>query len=204
MLTAGAGERFALVTGGSRGIGRAVCQRLAADGYTVFVNFCSDIAAAEKTVADIEAGGGRARALQADVGDQMQVRKLFQKINAYSGRLDVLVNNAGRTYEALLTLTSAECFMDVLKMNLLSAHMCSRAAIGMMLRRRSGCIVTVSSAAALRVPVGLRDPYAAAKAAMNALTKGFAREVAGHGDSGKCHCSPPIASTDMLAAARAF
>ncbi|HYL34626.1 MAG TPA: SDR family oxidoreductase [Bryobacteraceae bacterium] len=200
MLTPASAERFALVTGGSRGIGRAICQSLARDGYTVFVNFCTNAAAAVETVAAIRAMGQHACAMQADVSDEAQVRTMFRNINAHAGRLDVLVNNAGRTLEALLTLTSPGRFLDLLKVNLLGAHMCSQAAIRIMLRHNRGCIVNVSTAAALRVPTGL-GAYAASKAAMNALTKGFAREVAGRGIRVNS-IAPAYVRSDMLASSR--
>jgi 3-oxoacyl-[acyl-carrier protein] reductase len=200
VLSAAHTDRLALVTGGSRGIGRAISQRLAADGYTVFVNFCKDAEAAAQTVGSIKAAGGRACAAQADVADEKQVHALFQRIKAHPGRLDVLVNNAGRTHEGLLTFTSAERFLEVVKINLLGAHMCSQAAIRMMLPHKSGCIMNISSAAALRSPLGL-GAYAAAKAGLNALTRGFAREVAGRGIRVNA-IAPSYVATDMLAAAK--
>jgi len=193
-------DRVALVTGGSRGIGRAISQLLAADGYKVCVNFRKDAGAAEETVAAIKGAGGTGWAVQADVSDEKQVQALFRNVKAEGGRLDVLINNAGRTHEGLLTLTSADCFLEVLKINLLGAYMCSQAAIRMMLPRRSGCIVNISSAAALRAPLGL-GAYAAAKAGLNTMTRSFAREVASRGIRINA-VAPAYVVTDMLASAK--
>ena len=170
----------ALVTGGSRGIGRAICRRLARDGFTVVVNYFSRHDAAAETCRQIEAEGGAAYPLQADATDAAQVRALFETIRERHGRLDVLVNNAGRTHVALFALTPAERFQEIFRDNVLSAVICSQAALRMMLNQRRGCIINVSSGSAFRAPVGL-SAYAASKAALNALTKGLAREVAGRG-----------------------
>lgn len=193
-------KRSALVTGGSRGIGRAISQRLALDGYVVFINYCSDTGAAEATADSIAAAGGEASIVQADVRDGEQVKSLFRSINAAVGRLDVLVNNVGRVHEGLVTLTSVECFLDVLKTNLLSAYLCSQAAVRMMLSQKQGCIVNVSSTAAFRVPIGL-GAYAIAKAGINALTKGLAREVGGRGIRVNA-IAPAYVETEMLRATR--
>jgi 3-oxoacyl-[acyl-carrier protein] reductase len=187
---------IAVVTGGSRGIGRAICLRLAADGYFVFVNYCSNRSAAEDACSTIIAAGGAAEAIQADVSDEQQVRELFQIIRERSGRLDVLINNAGQTLESLLTLTSSKKFNQLLNVNVIGVHLCSRAAINLMIPRRSGCIINISSTAASRIPVGL-GAYAVTKAAVNALTKGFAREVAGKGIRVNA-VAPSYVRTDLL------
>lgn len=173
-------QPVALVTGGSRGIGRAICERLARDGFSVIVNYFSRHDAAEETCRRIRDAGGTAQAMQADVTETTQVRALFDAIRQAHGRLDVLVNNAGRTHVALFALTPAERFQEIFRDNVISAVLCSQAALRLMLNQRRGCIINVSSGSAFRAPVGL-SAYAASKAALNALTKGLAREVAGRG-----------------------
>jgi len=170
----------ALVTGGSRGIGRAICERLARDGYIVVVNYCSRHAAAAETCQVICDAGGTAWPFQADVTQPEQVSALFEAIREKHGRLNVLVNNAGRTHVALFALTPPEQFQEVFVDNVMSAVRCSQAALRFMLSQRRGVIINISSGSAFSSPAGL-SAYAASKAAVNALTKGLAREVAGTG-----------------------
>jgi len=186
----------ALVTGGSRGIGRAISERLAQDGYVVVVNFHSNREAAEDTCVAIRNAGGTVWAHQADVLKREDVRALFSTIEKGEGRLDVLVNNAGRAFEGLFALTPAEKFMEVVQANLMGTLLCSQAALRLMLRQRKGAIINVSSTAS-RGPVGL-SAYAAGKAAVNSLTGSLAREVAGKGIRVNA-VAPSWTETDMLA-----
>jgi 3-oxoacyl-[acyl-carrier protein] reductase len=174
------GTRVALVTGGSRGIGRAISERLAREGYSVVVNYHSRHEAAEETCAAIREAGRAAWAIQADVLKADEVRSLFDAIRERHGRLDVLVNNAGRSHEALFALTPPDRFWEILQANIMGTVLCSQAALRLMLRQRKGVIVNISSVAGVRAPVGL-SAYASAKAAINALTISMAREVAGRG-----------------------
>lgn len=169
----------ALVTGGSRGIGRAICERLAREGYAVVVNFHSRQDAAEETCEAIRKAGGTAWAHQANILKQDEVREMFSAVEKRHGRLDVLVNNAGRAHEGLFALTPADKFWEIVQANLMGAVLCSQAALRLMLRRRRGVIINITSTAA-RGPVGL-SAYGAAKAAVNSLTGSLAREVAGKG-----------------------
>lgn len=170
----------ALVTGGSRGIGRAISERLARDGYTVVVNFHSRRDAAEETCATILQAGHSAWAVQADVLKPDEVKALFDGIRQRHGRLDLLINNAGRSHEALFALTPPDRFWEILQANIMGTVLCSQAALRLMLRQHKGVIVNISSVAGVRAPVGL-SAYASAKAAINALTISMAREVAGRG-----------------------
>ena len=173
-------EKVCLVTGGSRGIGRAICLRMAQEGYRIIVNYRTRADAAEEVCQAIVAAGGTARAFAADVTDPEAVRALFVSISETEGRLDVLVNNAGQAYEGLFVLTPPEQTLARIDANLRGVVLCSHAALRLMLRQKSGVVVNISSGSAFRGPVGL-SAYAASKAAMNSLTQSMAREVAARG-----------------------
>jgi len=170
--------KVALVTGGSRGIGRAVALRLAREGVTVVVNYLSNRAAAEEVVAQAQAIGGRAITVQADVSIVAEAEGMVEKVVADLGRLDILVNNAGITRDTLLLRMSERDWDEVLSTNLKGAYACARAALRPMLRRRYGRIVNVSSVAGLMGNAGQAN-YSASKAGLIGFTKAVAREVAG-------------------------
>src|SRR5437867_9777174 len=128
MMTNANPERVALVTGGSRGIGRAICLRLAHDGYCVVVNYHSREDAAAETCATIAAAGGKSWPCQGDVTKREDVQRIFAAIREKHKRLDVLVNNAGRVHEALFALTPPDQFWQVMQANLMGALLCSQAA----------------------------------------------------------------------------
>jgi 3-oxoacyl-[acyl-carrier protein] reductase len=166
----------ALVTGGSRGIGRAIAIELARRGFTVGVNYKSDEGAARETVAAIEAAGGTARALRADVSDAAAVTALFGEADAL-GPLGVLVANAGITRDTLLGASTQADFTDVMAVNLGGVVACCREAVRRMISRRAGSIVTLSSVAAQRPGRG-QSNYAASKGAIEAFTRSLAVELA--------------------------
>jgi 3-oxoacyl-[acyl-carrier protein] reductase len=190
-------QETAIVTGGSRGIGRAISLRLAEDGYAVVVNYHSQHEAAEEICNIIREKGGEAFAFQADVTDAAQVSGLFSFVRRKFGRLDVLVNNAGRTHVAIFPLTPPDKFRSILEANVLSVVLCSQAALSLMLNQRKGAIVNITSSSAVRSPIGL-SAYAASKAAVNALTKSFAKEVIGKGIRVNA-VAPSWVETDMTA-----
>lgn len=163
----------ALVTGGSRGIGRAIAIELGRRGFTVAVNYRSDAAAAAETVAAVGEG---ARALAADVADPAAVAALFAEVDAM-GPLGVLVCNAGITRDTLLGASTAADFTDVLATNLGGVVACCREAARRMMSRRAGAIVTLSSVAAQRPGRG-QSNYAASKGAVEAFTRSLAVELA--------------------------
>lgn len=169
--------RIALVTGSSRGIGRATALRLAAKGAKVIVNYRSDEAGAQETCAAIRAAGGEALALQADVSQEEDVQRLFHEAEARLGPITILVNNAGTTNDRLIMQMKLDDFQQVLQTNLVSAFLCTRAALRPMLKARWGRIVNVASISGLMGQVGQAN-YAASKAGLIALTKSTAREVA--------------------------
>lgn len=174
-----------IVTGGSRGIGAAVARRVAAHGYPVAVNYTRDAAAAQRVVAEIEAIGGRAIALQADVADELQVVKLFDEAVSQLGTLYGLVNNAGITGRIcpLIDLSSEE-LARVMAVNVTGSFLCAREAVRHMAMSRGGrggAIVNLSSRAARSGGAGDWIHYAASKGAIDTFTLGLAREVAAEG-----------------------
>jgi 3-oxoacyl-[acyl-carrier protein] reductase len=172
--------RVALVTGGSRGIGRAVAEALAQQGAAVAVVAGRELAAAEEVAASVQALGREAMALQCDVSDAVQVDRLMAATLERFGRLDILVNNAGITRDGLLIRMGEADWDQVLDTNLKGAFLCTKAALKTMLRQRSGCIVNVSSVMGLRGNAGQAN-YAAAKSGLIGLTKSTAWEVASRG-----------------------
>ena len=189
--------QVALVTGGSRGIGRAVALRLAAGGATVVVNYRENAPAAEETVRLIAAADGRACAARFDVGDAEAVRVGVQNIVDEHGRLDLLVNNAGLAVDALLLRLKEEDWERVLRTNLTGVFHCTKAAVRAMVRARYGRIVNLTSVVAEMGNAG-QAAYAAAKAGVIGLTKSLAREVAARGITVNA-VAPGLVETDMTA-----
>lgn len=169
--------RVAIVTGGSRGIGRAIALKLAAEGCRVVVNYQSNAQAAAAVVQEIVNAGGEALAVQADISQAEGAKALVDAaVNAY-GTVDILVNNAGIARDALLMRMSEEDWDAVLDTNLKGAFHCIKAVQRIMLRRRSGRIIQISSISGVRGNAGQAN-YAAAKAGLIGLTKAVARELA--------------------------
>jgi 3-oxoacyl-[acyl-carrier protein] reductase len=174
-------EGCALVTGASRGIGAAIARALAHDGWSVGVNYRTDQGRAEKVVAEIERGGGRAVALGADVADPAAPDCLFEALESRFGtKVLVLVNNAGINRDDLTPSVRDEDWSAMIETDLTAAFRLTRRALGGMLRARTGRIVNISSVAGLRASPG-QSGYAAAKAGLIALTKTSAVEVARRG-----------------------
>jgi NAD(P)-dependent dehydrogenase (short-subunit alcohol dehydrogenase family) len=174
-----------VVTGGGRGIGAEVCRLAAAAGYDVVVNYASDAASAKTVVGEIEAAGGRAVAVGADVSDEDAVARLFAAADEL-GPLAGLVNNAGITGNSLARLDEQDVatVRRVLEVNVTGVFLCCRAAVHRMSTRyggHGGVIVNVSSTAAHRGSPGEWVHYAASKAAVETLTTGLAQEVGGEG-----------------------
>ncbi len=166
-----------LVTGGSRGIGRAVCVRLARMGGHVYCNYVSNPAAAEETLELIRAAGGNGEALAFDVADVDQVQAAIKQIGADRGSLDVLVNNAGITRDGLVARMKEDDWDAVLDTNLKGAFFCAKAASRLMMKQRWGRIINVTSVVGFAGNAGQVN-YAAAKAGLVGLTKSMAREFA--------------------------
>jgi 3-oxoacyl-[acyl-carrier protein] reductase len=168
--------RVALVTGASRGIGRAIALELAAAGAAVGVNYRADADAAAEVVAAIEAAGGRAAALQADVSDADAARALVETAEQELGDLDVLVCNAGVTRDGLIARLSPEAWTTVIDTNLAGPFFLCQAVSRRMMRRRSGSIVLMSSVVGVHGNAGQTN-YAASKAGLIGLGKSLAREL---------------------------
>jgi 3-oxoacyl-[acyl-carrier protein] reductase len=173
-------ERVALVTGASRGIGRAVALTLARSGHPVAVNYMSRGDLAKETLSLIEEAGGEGICVQADVGDSREVQRGFSEVEEALGPVAILVNNAGVRDDGLALGMSDESWEEVLRINLSGTFYCCRRALKSMLRARWGRIVNVSSIAGLRGSPGQVN-YSAAKAAVVGLTKTLAKEVAAKG-----------------------
>ncbi|MGZ3582423.1 MAG: 3-oxoacyl-ACP reductase family protein [Ktedonobacterales bacterium] len=169
--------RVALVTGSSRGIGRATALRLAALGADLAINYRSDEQGARETREAIEALGRRAVAFQADVTVEEDVIRLFKDIESQLSAPTILVNNAGTTNDRLILQMKLDEFESIIRANLTSAFLCTKAALRGMLKARWGRIVNVASVSGLSGQVGQAN-YASSKAGLVALTKSAAREVA--------------------------
>jgi 3-oxoacyl-[acyl-carrier protein] reductase len=169
-------DRVAVVTGGSRGIGRAIALRLAKLGAHVVVNYRRNEAAAGEVVDQIRAGGGQAIAVQADVGNVDQAQALVKAAKSAFGRLDILVNNAGTTRDTLIMRMSEEDWDIVIDTNLKGTFNCIKAASRLMIRQRYGRIVNITSVAGLAGNAGQAN-YASAKAGIIGMTKTVAKEL---------------------------
>ncbi|MFN2195154.1 MAG: 3-oxoacyl-[acyl-carrier-protein] reductase [Anaerolineales bacterium] len=170
-------DRTAVVTGASRGIGRAIAFELAQRGAAVVVNYLNSADAAEEVVAQIEAAGGQASAVQADVSNFESAQALIKKaIDTYGG-LDILVNNAGITRDTLIMMMSETDWDAVIQTNAKSTFNCSKAAVRHMMRKRYGRIINITSVSGQIGNAGQTN-YSASKAAQIGFTKALAREVA--------------------------
>jgi 3-oxoacyl-[acyl-carrier protein] reductase len=170
-------SRVAIVTGASRGIGRAIALALAASGHAVSVNYRSQAEAAQTVVDAIRANGGEAVAAQGDVAQREAVESLFRQTTEALGPVTVLVNNAGITRDTLLLRLGEEDWDAVLDTNLKGAYLCTRAALRAMLKARWGRVINIASVVGLSGNPGQAN-YAAAKAGLVGFTRAVAREVA--------------------------
>jgi 3-oxoacyl-[acyl-carrier protein] reductase len=189
--------RVALVTGASRGIGRAVALRLAAAGCRVAINYQNSLSAAREVMEEIQSSGGTAMIAGADVSDAGQVKELFDAVNKGLGPVEILVNNAGITRDNLLMRMSDAEWDSVIRTNLNSVFFCARAAIRTMMKARFGRIVAMSSVTGLAGNAGQTN-YAAAKAGILGIIKSIAREAGSRGVTANV-IAPGYIETDMTA-----
>jgi 3-oxoacyl-[acyl-carrier protein] reductase len=187
--------KVAVVTGGSRGIGRAVCMRLAKMGAKVVINYVSRPDAAEETKAAIEAQGGECLLVQFNVAETAEVQAAFKQITDECGRVDILVCNAGITRDGLLVKMKEEAWDEVMAVNLKGAFNCIKAGCRPMMKQRSGSIVVISSVVGFSGNAGQVN-YAAAKAGLIGLAKSTARELASRGITVNC-VAPGFIDTEM-------
>ena len=172
--------KIAVVTGGSRGIGRAVCLELARRGANVVFSYAGNAAAAQETLKQLEALGVQARAVQGDVSDPAAVKELVDTAVKKLGGLHILVNNAGIARDGLAMMLKEEDFDAVLATNLKGAFLCMKAAARPMMKARYGRIISLSSVVALRGNPGQIN-YCASKAGIIGMTKSLARELGSRG-----------------------
>ena len=191
-------EKTALVTGASRGIGRATALELAKAGAKVAVNFAGNRTAAEEVVSLIEAAGGQAMLVQADVGNAVDVETMLKAVVERFGKIDILVNNAGITRDNLIMRMKEEDWDAVIHTNLKGIFNCTKAVSKLMMKQRYGRIINMASVVGVMGNAGQAN-YAAAKAGVIGFTKSMAKELASRNITVNA-VAPGYISTDMTAA----
>ena len=194
-MNEGSESRIAVVTGASRGLGKAIALNLASSGHRVAVNYARSKDAANEVVDEIAAGGGEAISVGADVSNVDDVSEMFGEVGSKLGPTTVLVNNAGITRDNLLLRMSVEQFDDVIATNLRSAFLCTKAVLRNMLRARWGRVVSIASVAGLVGNPGQAN-YAASKAGLIGLSKSLAKEMGSRSITSNV-VAPGYIETDM-------
>ena len=188
-------DKVAIVTGASRGIGKATALALAAQGAKLVVNYASNSEAADAVVAEITSAGGEAIAISADVSQADAVDKMVKQTKEKFGKIDILVNNAGITRDTLLLRMKPEDWQAVINLNLTGVFLCCKAVSKLMLKQKSGRIINISSVAGVMGNPGQAN-YSAAKAGVIGLTKTLAKEFASRGVTVNA-VAPGFIETDM-------
>lgn len=188
--------KVALVTGASRGIGRACALRLAKDGFTVVVNYSRSVEEAQKVVDEICAKGGSACAYKADVSDIAQVKEMFRFITKEYGRIDVLVNNAGIVKDEFILMLNPETLDKCMNLNVKGYFYCAQQAALKMFRQKSGVIINMSSVSGQFALAG-QSVYSATKGAVNSFTQVLAKELAPKGIRVNA-VAPGFIATEMI------
>lgn len=187
-----------VVTGGSKGIGRAVCEAFAKPGMRIFFNYATDAAGAAETERRIAEAGGTGKGAQVDVSSESDVKAFLDGVIKETGRLDILVNNAGITRDGLIVRMKTSDWETVIDVNLKGAFLCSKIAAKAMLKQRSGRIINISSVVGASGNPGQAN-YVAAKAGLIGFTKALAKELASRGITVNA-VAPGYVETDMTAA----
>lgn len=190
-------NKVALVTGASRGIGRAIAIKLAESGYDVAVNYNSNEAEAEKVADKIRSYGRRAMIVKANAGDRGDVNAMFRSVVKELGHIDVLVNNAGVVDDAFLLMLSPDSLDRSLNINVKGYFYCAQAATLKMFKAKKGVIINISSVSSMMALPG-QSVYAATKGAINSMTATLARELAPYGIRVNA-VAPGFIATDMVA-----
>lgn len=190
-------DKVILITGGSRGIGRAISLTFAKEGAKVLINFRGNKEAAEKTMNEAIELGGEVYLYQADISKEDEVVNMFKDILTRFGRLDILVNNAGITRDNLLLRMKIEEWEEVLAINLRGVFLCTREAAKIMIKQRNGRIINISSIVGERGNIGQAN-YSSAKAGIIGFTKSIAKELAGRGITVNA-IAPGFIETEMTA-----
>ncbi|HPU44140.1 MAG TPA: 3-oxoacyl-[acyl-carrier-protein] reductase [Dictyoglomaceae bacterium] len=187
--------KVALVTGGSRGIGRATALALSREGAKVLINYKGNEEAALETLKELKEVGGEGEIYKADVSIEEEVERMFSFLLEKWGKLDILVNNAGITKDNLLLRMKVEDWDRVINTNLKGVFLCTKSAVKIMLKQKSGRIINISSIVGLKGNIGQAN-YASAKAGIIGFTKSVAREVASRGITVNA-IAPGFISTEM-------
>lgn len=188
-------NQVAIVTGGSRGIGKAVCERFAKEGIHLVLNYTSNEEAANEAKEELEKEGVKVLLVKGDISKEDTVERLFAEALTITGKIDVLVNNAGITRDNLLIRMKEEEFDQVISTNLRGTFLCMKAAAKIMMKQRYGRIINMSSVIGLRGNVGQVN-YSASKAGVIGMTKSLAKELAGRGVTVNA-VAPGMIETDM-------
>ncbi len=189
--------KTALVTGASRGIGRAIAETLAAQGAKVAINYAGNVKAAEEAKAAIEAAGGEAILVKADVSDPAAVQEMISTVTEAFGQIDILVNNAGITRDGLLMRMKDEDWDAVISTNLKGVYNCTKAVTKLMMKKRYGRIVNMTSVVGITGNAGQTN-YSAAKAGVIGFSKSAAKELSSRGITVNM-VAPGFIDTDMTA-----
>tara|TARA_Y100001968_G_scaffold233300_1_gene216224 strand:- start:165 stop:917 length:753 start_codon:yes stop_codon:yes gene_type:complete len=185
----------AIVTGASRGIGKAIAISLAKEGAEVIVNYSTSVENANKVVSEIESFGGKACHIQADISDENSVNEFIKRVLSKNNKIDLLINNAGITKDGLLMRMKSEDWQKVLNLNLNGVFYCTKAVSRQMLKQKKGRIINITSVVGLMGNPGQAN-YSAAKAGVIGLTKSAAKEFASRGITVNA-VAPGFIATDM-------